>query len=84
MTIATATETKTFIVRYPVTTYYAVKVVRDADITEEALLQSVTREEITHGESEDDCAWDSIKNEWRECNAEVMMEDEDGCYDYAF
>ena len=84
MTNATAPETKTFIVRYPVTSYHEVEVERDANITEEALLESVTRDDLMRGDTDDSGAWDSLKSSWRDSDAEVMVEGEDGCRDYAF
>ena len=83
MTTSTATQTKTFLVRYPVTTYHAVEVERDTNISEEDLLKSITRTELTAGERQDDCAWDSLKSSWREGDAEVFVYDEDDCYEPA-
>ena len=71
---------KTFVVRYPVTTYYAVEVERDDNITENELLESITREELMKGEAQEDCAWDTLKDAWRECEGECYTYDEDGCY----
>ena len=71
---------KTFIVRYPVTTYYAVEVERPEGITEEELLASVTREELTSGEPQEDCAWDTLKEAWRDCDGEVFTYDGEGLY----
>lgn len=75
---------KTFIVRYPVVTYCAVEVERDENITEEELLASITRDDLAAGESQDDCAWDSLKAAWREADAECYVYDEDDCYEDAF
>ena len=77
----TVTE-KTFVVRYPVVTYHAVEVTRPSDITEDELLQSITREELVSGEVQDDCAWDTLKMAWRDCDAEVFVYDEDECLEY--
>ena len=74
---------KTFIVRYPVTTYHAVEVERDTDISEEALLESITRKELGEGEHQDDCGWDSVKTSWRDKEAEVYVYDEEDCYELA-
>ena len=67
----TAIKTKIFIIRYPVTTYYDVKVVRDAKFREEELLDSITMTELMNGAQQTDCAWDSLKCSWR-----------DGCTDF--
>ena len=75
---------KTFIVRYPVTTYVAVEVERDENITQEALLDSVTRQDLVNGETQDDCAWDTLKDSWREGIAEVYTYDAEGLYEDAF
>ena len=83
MTTSTATQTKTFIVRYPITYYYDVKVERDTSISEEDLLYSITRTELIAGERLDDFAWDSLKSSWREGDAEVFVIDEDDCYELA-
>ena len=83
MTQATATKTKTFIVRYPVTTYVAVEVERDANISEEELLRSISRDDLSKGETQDDCAWDSLKSSWRDADAVVYVYDEDDCYEEA-
>ena len=82
MTNATATK-KTFIVRYPVVTYHAVEVERDANITEEELLDSISKSDLMAGEAQDDCAWDSIKSAWREGEADIYVYDEDDCYEPA-
>lgn len=79
----TTTTKKTFIVRYPVTTYHVVEVERDADISEDALLSSITRKELGEGEHQDDCGWDSVKTSWRDKEAEVYVYDEDDCYEPA-
>ena len=84
MTTATATKTKKFIVRYPVTTYYFVEVERAENITEEDLLNSITRDELTKGEAQNDCGWDSIKSAWRDGDAETYVYDEDDCWEEAF
>ena len=75
--------TKTFIVRYPVVTYHAVEVERDATISEQALLESITRQDLVEGEAQNDCGWDSLKSSWREGDAEVFVYDEDDCYEPA-
>ena len=84
MTNATVTQTKTFIVQYPVTTYHAVEVERPVDITEEELLKSITRDELMSGEEQNDCGWDSLKSNWRNKVADVYVYDEDDCYEPAF
>ena len=71
---------KTFIIRYPVVTYHNVTVVRDENITEDDLLDGITREELEEGESDTDCAWDTLKDAWREMNGEVFDEE----YNYMF
>ena len=75
---------KTFIVRYPVTTYVAVEVERDENITEKALLESVTKDELLNGDDQDDCGWDTLKAAWREGVAEVYVYDAEGCYEDAY
>ena len=79
-----STSTKTFVVRYEVTTYHAVEVERPENITEEDLLSSITRDELMSGEVQNDCAWDSLKSSWRDGNAAVYVYDEDDCYEDAF
>ena len=73
---------KTFIVRYPVVTYYAVEVEREEGTSVKDITESITRAELVTGEAQDDCAWDSIKEAWRDpAQAEVYVYDEDGCYE---
>ena len=84
MTEATKTkETKTFVVRYAITDYVAVEVERDADISEEALLKSISKDDLVSGEHQTDGAWDSLKDAWRSQDAEVFVYDEDDCYEEA-
>ena len=79
------TATKKFIVRYCVTTYQDVEVERPETITQEELLNSITRTELASGSSQDDCAWDSLKDRWRDGDAEaVYVYDEDDCYEEIF
>ena len=68
--------TRTYRIQYPVTTYYEVCVVRDVDITEDDLLKSVTRTELANGEEIGD-AWDALKDAARECNVSLIL-DRDG------
>ena len=79
------TATKKFIVRYPVTIYCDVEVERPEDITEETLLKSITRDELGDASVQDDCTWDSLKDRWRDQDAEgVYVYDEEECYKSAF
>ena len=79
------TATKKFIVRYPVTIYCDVEVERPETITEEDLLKSITRDELGSGSTSDDCAWDSLKDRWRDKDIEaVYVYDEDDCYEEVF
>ena len=72
MTTATATETKTFIVRYLVTTIHSVAVERPADITEEDLRDSITGEEVSEGDCE--VGWDDVKEAWRQDNVDAIYD----------
>lgn len=79
------TATKKFIVRYPVTVYQDVEVERPEDITREDLINSITRTELAEGTPQDDCGWDSLKDRWRDGDAEaVYVYDEDDCYEEVF
>lgn len=79
------TATKKFIVRYPVTIYCDVAVERPENITEEELLKSITRNELADGDIQDDCAWDSLKDRWRDQDHEAVYTfDEDDLYEEAF
>ena len=74
--MTTATQTKTFIIRYPVSTYHEVCVERPADISEEELLGSISRQDLTNGMHCDDDAWDSVKDAWREGKADYICDEE--------
>ena len=76
MTTSTSTQTKTFIVRYPVTTYIDVEVTRPSDITEKELLTSIDRNELVNGVEQNDCAWDSLKSSWRDCAPDVILDED--------
>jgi hypothetical protein len=59
-------QTKTFIVRYPITAYVDVSVDHPSDISKEDLLSGISRDELVLGVSENDGAWDSLKSAWRD------------------
>ena len=50
MTASTSTQTKTFIVRYPVVIYIDVDVERSSDITREELLESISKDDLVNGD----------------------------------
>ena len=75
MTTST-TQNKTFIVRYPVTTYIDVEVERPSHITREELLSSIDRDELVNGLEQNDCAWDSLKSAWREGYTDGIFDEE--------
>ena len=79
MTTATAEKTKTFIVRYAVTTINEISVERPVDITEEELRESITKDDLFEGDCE--VTWDDVKDAWVNDNVAAIY-DED--YNKAF
>jgi hypothetical protein len=75
MTTSTKTETKTFYVSYRVVSYFGVYVERDANITQEELIKSITKDELFTGEA--DGEWDGLKDAWREGDVSYIR-NEDG------
>ncbi len=75
MTTST-TQTKTFIVRYPVTTYIDVEVQRPSDITEEELLNIIDKDELVNGVENDEGGWDSLKSAWRDGSPDVILDED--------
>jgi hypothetical protein len=64
MTTSTKTETKQFYISYCVVSSFGLYVERDANITKEELLESITRDDLHTGEA--DGEWDGLKDAWRE------------------
>ena len=58
------TATKEFTIQYIFNSYCTVEVERPADISEKDLLESVTREDLTAGDSQEG-GWDDLKEAWR-------------------
>ncbi len=71
----TPTETKTFTVSYRVVSYYDIQVERPADITEEDLIASINRDDLSDGEETG--GWDGLKEAWRNSDVSLIL-DEDG------
>ena len=83
MTNATETKTKTFTIHYPVTLYTLVSVERDANISEEELLASISKDDLVNGSEDDDGAWEDLKCVWRDATpGDLTITDEDGDYVY--
>jgi hypothetical protein len=80
-TINAPTELKTFQVSYRVVSYYDIQVERPANITEEELIASITRDEALGGNGEESGGWDGLKEAWRTQDVSLIL-DEDG--DQAF
>jgi hypothetical protein len=79
MANATATKTKKFTIHYPVTTIHQVTIERAEDITEEELLQSVTRDDLVGGHPDHSGIWDSIKDSWRNSEpGDCYISDDEG------
>ena len=70
------TTSKTFIVRYPVTTYIDVEVERPSDISREELLTSISKDDLINGDTIDEGAWDSLKSAWREGYADWICDED--------
>ncbi len=60
----TTTTKQTYTLHYSVSTTYVVEVERDADISEEALLSSITRDELAQATEGED-VWGNLKEAWR-------------------
>ena len=58
------TATKEFTIQYIFNSYCTVEVERPADISEKELLESVTREDLAAGDSQEG-GWDDLKEAWR-------------------
>ena len=72
-------ETQTYVIQYPITTYATLRVERDKGISEEDLLDSVTKVELSGSDVERSCIWDSLKDGWRNAEpADCYITDEDG------
>ena len=79
MTTATKTETKEFILCYKVPCYTRVTVTRPANITEQELIDSITRDEMA--DCEEFGSWDDLKEAWRDQSVVEIM---DSNYDTVF
>jgi hypothetical protein len=78
MTTSTKTETKTFSIFYRVVSDYIVEVERDANITEDELLKSITKDELLTGEESG--GWDGLKHAWREGDTSCINIDGDDAF----
>ena len=75
---STETGTKKFTINYPMTVYVVVEVERPANITEEDLLASITKDDLANAPVNDSNSWDSLKEEWRSAGAgELYIHDEE-------
>jgi len=78
--MTTATTKQTYTLHYSVSTTYVVEVERDADISEEALLSSITRDELEEAVEGEDM-WGNLKEAWRAASprdGSVFITDEEG------
>ena len=74
----TKTDTQVFNITYTYTAYYSVSVERPSGITEQELLNSITRDELTSGSDSGD-AWSNLKEEWRAAEpGDLDISDEEG------
>ena len=73
----TTTTEKEFSIIYPVTSYVRVTVTRDANISEEDLLASISKDDLVNGSYDDDGVWDDLKEVWRSATpGELSIQDE--------
>ena len=66
--------TRTYVISYEVTTYYDVPVERPADITEDELLSSITRQELWNAQETGD--GDGLKEAVREKRVSLILDEE--------
>ena len=74
--MTTSTQTKTFIIRYPISSFHEVCVERPSDISEDELLGSISRQDLINGSQFDGGVWDSLKDAWREGNADYICDED--------
>ena len=67
-------DTRRYQVSYFVTSYWNVYVDRPVDITEEELLNSITRDDLSSGEETG--GWDGLKLAWRNGDVSLILDDE--------
>ena len=67
-------DTRTYRVSYEVTSYYDVYVDRPVDITQEELISSITRHDLSSGEEV--AHWDGLKDAWRKRNVSLILDEE--------
>ena len=67
-------DTRRYQVSYFVTSYWLVYVDRPVDITEEELINSITRDDLCSGEETG--GWDGLKSAWHNRDVSLILDDE--------
>ena len=71
---STSADTQTFMVSYRMVVYNNVRVERPADITEEDLIASISKDDIVNGDCE--VTWDDVKAAWQDNDISAIYDED--------